>query len=98
MCKISASSGACCALECCMILSLALNVFSLLLLVVVATRSMKQQGAHDRALEWETGPAAEALEKFKKDTIHAGILAKVGCCVFAPGDLARTGQHAYQAF
>ncbi|CAM9185015.1 unnamed protein product [Laminaria digitata] len=39
-------------------------------------KHMKRQGAHDRALEWETGPAAEALEKFKTDKIHAGILAK----------------------
>ena len=39
---------------------------------------MKRQGADDRALEWETGPAAEALEKFKTDKIHASILAKVG--------------------
>eukprot|EP00904_Undaria_pinnatifida_P010899 jgi/Undpi1/693/HiC_scaffold_10.g04157.m1 len=37
---------------------------------------MKRQGADDRALEWETGPAAEALEKFKTDKIHASILAK----------------------
>lgn len=40
---------------------------------------MKQQGAEDRALEWETGPAAEALEEFKTLKIHAGILAQVGC-------------------
>lgn len=38
---------------------------------------MKEQGAGDRALEWETGPAADALERFKTDTIHSGILAKV---------------------
>ena len=45
--------------------------------------SMKRQGAHDRALEWETGPAAEALEKFKTGKIHAGILAKVGhACLY----------------
>lgn len=39
-------------------------------------KHMKRQKAHDRALEWETGPTAEALEKFKTEKIHAGILAK----------------------
>lgn len=42
------------------------------------SNSAKRTGAHDRALEWESGPAAEKLEDFKKNSIHAGILAKVG--------------------
>lgn len=37
----------------------------------------KRTGAVDRALEWESGPAADRLEEFKNN-IHAGILAKVG--------------------
>lgn len=45
-------------------------------------RSVKRAKAHDRLLEWETGPAAEALEDFKKNKIHAGILAKVGYIIF----------------
>lgn len=49
--------------------------------------SMKRQGAHDRALEWETGPTAEALEKFKTEKIHAGILAKVGQTFIRQGRL-----------
>ncbi|CAM9524052.1 unnamed protein product [Scytosiphon promiscuus] len=36
----------------------------------------RRTDAHDRVLEWETGPAAEALEAFKKNKIHAGILEK----------------------
>ncbi|CAM9775810.1 unnamed protein product [Ectocarpus sp. 4 AP-2014] len=39
-------------------------------------KDVKRAKAHDRLLEWETGPAAEALEDFKKNKIHAGILAK----------------------
>eukprot|EP00752_Nemacystus_decipiens_P001432 g1412.t1 len=36
----------------------------------------KRTGAEDRALEWESGPAAERVERFKKESIHAGILAQ----------------------
>ncbi|CAM9174938.1 unnamed protein product, partial [Ectocarpus sp. 8 AP-2014] len=39
-------------------------------------KDVKRAKAHDRLLEWETGPAAEALEDFKKNKIHARILAK----------------------
>ncbi|CAM9246586.1 unnamed protein product [Ascophyllum nodosum] len=45
-------------------------------LYVIHNKHMKQQGAQDRALEWETGDSADALENFKRKKIHAGILAK----------------------
>lgn len=44
---------------------------------LVRRKSMKQQGAQDRALEWESGDAADAIEDFKRNKIHSGILAKV---------------------
>lgn len=43
-----------------------------------SSNSAKRTGAEDRALEWESGPAAERVEEFKKKSIHAGILAQVG--------------------
>lgn len=44
---------------------------------VATNDSAKRAGADDRVLEWESGPAAESLEEFKKNSIQSGILAKV---------------------
>lgn len=41
--------------------------------------SVRAQGSPEKALEWDAGPVAETLEKFKKEKIERGILAQV-CC------------------
>lgn len=39
-------------------------------------KHVRAQGVPEKALEWNAGPVAEALEKFKKETIQHGILAQ----------------------
>lgn len=41
------------------------------------TDSMKAKGNEDLALEWDSGPTADALEQFKREKIYASILSKV---------------------